>query len=144
MTTKFIKWKLLKGYQRNSIKGYSFWDYIKMITPVDHDNAMDERNNNFLNESSSNEQQNNSGLTKAELRKVGRKLYCSVLITSRSRNDWNRYSIYFQIKLRSFDSYSKKNRVSYASTLEHSSYTQHNQFSCVFFSKCKITPIKLQ
>lgn len=42
-----------------------------MITPVD---TMDERNNNFLNASShSNEQQNNSGLTKAELRKVGGK-----------------------------------------------------------------------
>lgn len=39
-----------------------------MITPVD---TMDERNNNFLNVSSQqNEQQNNSGLTKAELRKV--------------------------------------------------------------------------
>lgn len=42
-----------------------------MITPVDHDNVMDERNNNFMNSSNhTGEQQSNSGLTKAELRKV--------------------------------------------------------------------------
>ncbi|KAJ6633736.1 Protein deadpan [Pseudolycoriella hygida] len=41
-----------------------------MITPVDHDNNMDERNNNFLNATNhTNEPQHNSGLTKAELRK---------------------------------------------------------------------------
>ncbi|KAG4068912.1 hypothetical protein HA402_005060 [Bradysia odoriphaga] len=41
-----------------------------MITPVDHDNTMDGRNNNFLSSSNhGNDEQNNSGLTKAELRK---------------------------------------------------------------------------
>lgn len=44
-----------------------------MITPLDHDNTMDDRNNNFLSASNhTNEQQNNSGLSKAELRKVSR------------------------------------------------------------------------
>lgn len=52
-----------------------------MITSMDHDNTMDDRNNNFLNSSSNgSEQQNSSGLTKAELRKVGSTLWSFVQI----------------------------------------------------------------
>lgn len=68
MTVSFRKVNI----ERNtiSLKDSVFW-IIKMITPIDHDSNMDESNNNFLNVSSnSSEQQHNSGLTKAELRKV--------------------------------------------------------------------------